>query len=142
MWLATRVTAQAIAKEALAGTLVASLVVFEQGFYDRLGFGNGPYETWCTFDPAQLSVEPAPRRPARITGSDWQAVYDSQASRRRRHRAACNRAPRLTRAEMLWSESSFGLGYFDAGGRLTHHVWCSAEKPRTLFGRVDGLSNP
>jgi hypothetical protein len=130
--LAARVTAQALAEEALAGTPVATLGVFEQGYYNRLGFGNGPYETWCAFDPAQLAVHSAPRLPTRITASDWLAVHESLASRRRWHGAALSCAPRLTHAEMLWGEgeSAFGLGYFDAKGGLTHHLWCSAEKPR------------
>ncbi len=138
--LAARATAQALAEEAAAGTPVASLGVFEQGFYNRLGFGNGPYETWCTFDPAQLTVETTPRPPARITASDWHAVYESRVERRRWHGAASNRAPRLTRAEMLWSENAFGLGYFDGSGRLTHHLWCSADKPRRGPYSVDWMS--
>ena len=127
--LAARVTAQALAEEALAGTPVATLGVFEQGFYNRLGFGNGPYETWCTFDPGQLAITSAPRPPARVSASDWEAVHESRAARRPWHGAATNRAPRLTRAEMLFDEKAFGLGYFDAKGRLTHHLWCSPEKP-------------
>jgi len=127
--LAARVTAQALAEEALAGTPVATLGVFEQGFYNRLGFGNGAYESWRTFDPAQLAVETTPRPPARISTSDWAAVHNGRLDRRRWHGAASNRTPRLTRAEMLWGENAFGLGYYDDGGRLTHHLWCSADKP-------------
>jgi hypothetical protein len=127
--LAARVTAQALAEEALAGTSVAALGVFEQGFYNRLGFGNGPYETWCTFDPGQLAIASTPRPPARITASDWESVHESRAVRRPWHGAATNRAPRLTRAEMLFDEKAFGLGYFDATGQLAHHLWCSPEKP-------------
>jgi hypothetical protein len=138
--LAARVTAQALAEEARAGTPVATLGVFEQGFYNRLGFGNGPYETWCTFDPAQLTVDATPRPPARISAADWQAVHDNQFSRRRWHGAARCVAPRLTRAEMLWDASAFGLGYFAPDGRLTHHVWCSAEKPRRGPYSVEWMS--
>jgi hypothetical protein len=138
--LAARATAQALADEAAAGTPVATLGVFEQGFYNRLGFGNGPYETWCTFDPAQLAIEAPPHPPARITTSDWQAVHDSRLARRRWHGAASNHAPRLTRAEMLWGENAFGLGYFDPGGRLAHHVWLSAEKPRRGPYSVEWMS--
>ena len=138
--LAARATAQALAEEAVAGTPVATLGVFEQGFYNRLGFGNGPYETWCTFDPAQLLVETTPRPPARVTASDWHAVHEGRCARRRWHGAACNHAPQLTRAEMLWGENAFGLGYFDETGRLTHHLWCSADKPRRGPYSVEWMS--
>lgn len=137
--LAARTTALALAEEAAAGTPVASLGVFEQGFYNRLGFGNGPYETWCTFDPAQLTIPTKPRTPSRITTADWQAVHDGRTLRRRWHGAACGLAPRLTRAEMLWGENAFGLGYFDSSGRLTHHLWCTSDKPRRGPYSVDWM---
>lgn len=54
---ASRTTAEAIADAAEEGTLIAGLGVFEQGFYNRLGFGSGPYEHWIDFDPATLKVD-------------------------------------------------------------------------------------
>ena len=38
------------------------LSFFEQGYYDRLGFGTAQYEDWIGFDPALLNV-PFPARP-------------------------------------------------------------------------------
>jgi hypothetical protein len=138
--LAARTTAQALAEEALAGTPVAVIGVFEQGFYNRLGFGNGAYQFWCTFDPAQLSVAPTTRPPVRITADDWQAVHDSRVRRRPWHGAASLSSSRLTRAEMLWDADAFGLGYRDAEGRLAHHLWCSPEKPRRGPYTVEWMS--
>ena len=138
--LAARATAQALAEEARDGAAVATLGVFEQGFYNRLGFGNGPYETWCTFDPAQLAVDTPARPPARLTAADYEAVYESRARARRWHGAAQNRAPRLTHADMLWSDKGFGLGYYAPDGQLTHHIWCSAEKPRRGPYSVEWMS--
>ncbi|MGD9675633.1 MAG: GNAT family N-acetyltransferase [Candidatus Bipolaricaulia bacterium] len=138
--LAGRVTAQALAEEALAGTPVAALGVFEQGFYNRLGFGNGPYETWCTFDPAQLEIRRAPRIPERLTSADWEAVHENRLRRRLWHGAASLLSGALTRADMLWGEKAFGLGYRDDSGTLTHHIWCSAEKPRRGPYTVDWMA--
>ncbi|MDD5645984.1 MAG: GNAT family N-acetyltransferase [Candidatus Bipolaricaulis sp.] len=138
--LAGRVTARALAEEALAGTPVAALGVFEQGFYNRLGFGNGPYETWCTLDPAQLEIQRAPRIPVRLTSADWEAVHGNRLRRRLWHGAASILSGELTRADMLWNEKAFGLGYRDDDGVLTHHIWCSAEKPRRGPYTVDWMA--
>jgi len=127
---AGRTTARALADEVLAGTPVAAIGVFDQGFYDRLGFGNGPYETWCTFDPAQLLARVAPRTPVRLTSADWEAAHANRLERRRGHGAATIASAELTHADMLWGEKSFGLGYRDEAGHLTHHIWCSTDKPR------------
>ncbi len=128
--LAGRTTAQAIANEAITGTPVATIGVFDQGFYNRLGFGNGPYEIWCTFDPAQLLPRSTPKTPVRLTSADWEAVHANRLERHRGHGAATIVSSELTHADMLWGEKSFGLGYRDEAGHLTHHIWCSAEKPR------------
>ena len=57
--LAGRVTAQAIARDAAAsgrGALVATLGMFEQGYYNRLGFGTLDYDHYFSFDPATLRL--------------------------------------------------------------------------------------
>jgi predicted acetyltransferase len=138
--LAQRATAHALAEEARAGTPVAAIGVFEQGFYNRLGFGNGPYETWCTLDPAQLTAHSRPRTPVRLTPADWEEVHASRLRRRRWHGAATVLSADLTRADMLWGEKSFGLGYRDERGTLTHHLWCSTEKPRRGPYRVEWMA--
>jgi len=124
--LAGRLTAQLLAEEAAAGTLVAGLGMFEQGFYDKLGFGCGPYEHWISFDPAQLRIKQRPRVPQRITQEDWQIVHASRLARWRGHAAVNLTPPELTRGEMAAGKGVFGLGYFDGpDGALTHHLWMS-----------------
>jgi len=122
--LAGRLTAQLIAEDVANGALVAGLGIFEQGFYDRLGFGSGGYEHWLAFSPAQLNVETEHRIPRRITVKDWQAVHASRHARQQGH-GAVNLVPAdFTQAEMIWSDDGFGLGYFDGpNGSLTHHIW-------------------
>jgi hypothetical protein len=126
--LASGLTAHALAADAEDGALVAALGAFEQGFYNQLGFGNGSYEHWCTFDPAQLTVDVEPRTPRRLADGDWEAVHRSRLARRRAHGACSVLSPQLTRAEMMWSENGFGLGYADEAGELTHHLWFSAKE--------------
>jgi hypothetical protein len=125
--LAGRLTAEAIAADAAAGAAVSGLGMFEQGYYDRLGFGSGAYGHWLYFDPAQLTVDLKPPVPRRITLDDWEAVHANRVHRARAH-GSCNLPPPFTRAEMLWSKNGFGLGYGKGdGGELSHHVWLSAE---------------
>jgi len=126
--LAGRLTARVLAEEAVGGSLVAMLGVFDQGYYNQLGFGNGGYEHWCTFDPSQLTVAVKPRVPDRLGLSDWERMHANRLQRVLRH-GSCNIAsPELTRADMQWGENGFGLGYTDEEGRLTHHLWCSAKE--------------
>jgi len=125
--LAGRLTAEAVAVDAAAGAAVSGLGMFEQGYYDRLGFGSGAYGYWLYFDPAHLTVDVKPPIPVRITADDWEAVHANRVQRLRAH-GSCNLPPAFTRAEMIWSKNGFGLGYKEGdGGELSHHVWLSAE---------------
>ncbi|MCD6289918.1 MAG: GNAT family N-acetyltransferase [Anaerolineae bacterium] len=123
--LAKRLAARAIAVDAAGGALVSGLSMFEQGFYDLLGFGTGVYEHQVSFDPALLNVDVRPRLPRRLTLDDWAMIHASRLARHRGH-GACNLTPpELTRAEMQWTANGFGLGYCDGpNGELTHHFWC------------------
>jgi hypothetical protein len=122
--LARRLTARVVAADAAGGALVAGLGMFEQGYYDQLGFGTGGYEHRASFDPARLRVAVEARVPRRITADDWAAVHTSRLARLRGH-GSCNLNPaELTRAEMMWMSKGFGLGYYDGPqGALSHHVW-------------------
>ncbi len=122
--LATRLTARSLERAAGQGALVAALGVFEQGYYNRLGFGNGPYDHLVTFDPASLKVDVRPRTPQRITIDDWEAMHAARLGRPRRHGAISLEPAAFTRAEMLYTRNPFGLGYRDgAGGALSHFVY-------------------
>jgi hypothetical protein len=127
--LAKKLTAAAVAADAAEGALVSGLGMFEQGYYDRLGFGTGGYEHWLSFDPARLKVTAKARTPRRLTADDWKAAHEARLKRARGH-GGCNLAPpQITRAEMLGTKNSFGLGYGDGpGGELTHYVWCGAAR--------------
>jgi hypothetical protein len=127
--LARRLTARLVAADAADGALVAGLGMFEQGYYNQLGFGTGSYEHWVGFDPARLRVPVKARVPRRLSVDDWEAVHASRLKRMRGH-GACNLNPAgVTRGEIMWMSKSFGLGYHDGpGGTLSHHLWLSARE--------------
>ncbi|MDH7568149.1 MAG: GNAT family N-acetyltransferase [Armatimonadota bacterium] len=127
--LAGRLTARAVAAAAAEGALVAALGMFEQGYYDRLGFGSGGYEHWLHFDPAHVRVPVRARVPQRLTADDWQAAHAARLARWRGH-GGCNLTPpQMTRRDME-VEDAFGLGYADGpNGEWTHYFWCSAHRP-------------
>lgn len=127
--LAARTLAQSLAMTAEDGALVSSLGMFEQGFYDRLGYGTGSYERQITLDPATLRVPARHRVPSRISVSDWKQAHAARLVRWRGHGSLNLISGRITQSEMLWAApEGFGLGYRDAkNGAISHYVWCSAK---------------
>ncbi|MFW6287475.1 MAG: GNAT family N-acetyltransferase [bacterium] len=123
MGLASKVTAQAVKNAVLNGEKLSTLGMFEQGFYNRLGFGTGVYEHIISFDPGDLLVDKEVISPERITIDDWEKIHQGRINRLRNH-GSCNiLSADITRGEMLWSENGFGLGYYNPTGELSHHIW-------------------
>lgn len=124
---AAGLTARLLARQAAAGMHVSALGMFEQGFYDKLGFGTGTYEHWIRFDPATLMVDHPFRPPKRLHVRDFGAIHVSLCNRKRSHGSVVLSSPQLTRADLGLTPDAFGLGYFDgSGGGLTHFIWGSA----------------
>ena len=121
--LASRATAELVRQDAEAGMMVSALGMFEQGFYSRLGFGNGPSELRWSLDPSNLNVEARAETPVRITAGDSEDVYLAMSKRSLRHGGVRILNPAHVRADMGWTEHPLGLGYRDAKGELTHFVW-------------------
>jgi predicted acetyltransferase len=68
---ASTLTAMALAEGADSGAAVAALGMFEQGFYNRLGFATGAYDHMYRLDPRALRIETPTGRPSacrRTTG--------------------------------------------------------------------------
>lgn len=130
--LATRLTARVIAKEAEGGAVASTLGIFEQGFYNQLGYGGGSYEHWVTFDPADLKVEGSFTPPKRLGKDDWKLVMDSMLKRQKRHGAVTLLPACIVEAELGWTENGFGLGYMNDAGELTHFLW----------GKIKGENGP
>jgi len=141
--LAAKLTAHAVAQCAADGAELAGLGFFEQGFYDRFGFGTGVYEHFVRFDPADLTVTLKPRVPVRITKDDWRDVHDARLRSLRGHGAATVTPPAFTRLRMVAQvkmTKAFGLGYRDRKGRITHHFWSSASEGPAGPHRIQWMS--
>jgi predicted acetyltransferase len=121
--LAAGLTAHAVAQCAASGAELAGLGCFEQGFYDRFGFGMGIHEFLVRFDPADLTVDLKPRVPVRIAKEDWKDIHDARLRSLRRHGSATVLPPAFTRLRTSKPKGGFGLGYRDRKGRITHHFW-------------------
>lgn len=127
--LAGRMTAELLAMDVEEGAAVSGLGMFEQGYYDRLGFGTGSYVPWVSLDPSDLEVDVRPRPPVRLGMDDFEDIHAGRLSRMPAHGACSLGPPGLTKAEMIWSARGFGLGYRDGpGGEITHHLWINAGK--------------
>ncbi len=127
---ARELTARQLAKGARGGAQIAALGMFEQGFYDRLGFGTGSYEHEFTFDPVTLMVDGSFRPPSRLDRDDWAVMHDSLLKRLTGHGGCVLETAGLIKAELGFSDDGFGLGYYE-GADLTHFFWA---EPRGEFG--------
>ncbi|MDF1515698.1 MAG: GNAT family N-acetyltransferase, partial [Anaerolineae bacterium] len=126
---AGRLTARALAEAVSNGALVAGLGIFDQGFYNLLGFGNGTYENWISFDPASLHIDKKPRIPQRLSADDWKIMHQCRLDRLRTHGNCSLLPPEITKSETLLTQGGFGLGYYDGpDGTLSHYLWCKARE--------------
>lgn len=120
---ASSLTARALAQSAEAGHAVAMLGMFEQGFYDRLGFGTGAHELTVAFDPARLDVGHVPyRAPERIPLDAHHDFHAAMAARLSSHGSVVLDAPGLFAADIGLNPKMFALGYRNDEGALTHFL--------------------
>lgn len=124
--IASRLTAQALAQAKADGYHVAGLGIFDQGFYNKLGFGNGYYNNWIAFEPSSLMVPSIKEIPCRIGKKDIESIHECRLRRMRIH-GNINILPEVyTLANIEENENSFGLGFYNKQKLLTHHLWMSA----------------
>ena len=129
--LASRLTALQLLADMEQGAQVAGLRMFEQGFYDHMGFGAGPYEHFVRFDPAALKLEQRADPPLELTVDDWESAHHNRLLRLRSHGSAVLDPPELTQANMLHDAYAFGLGYRQPDSDiLTHHMWIAIQDAR------------
>lgn len=122
--IATKATAETIAEAAQKGVHISALSMFEQGFYNKLGYGTGGYENLVSFDPDHLDIKGKAPVPARIDDKDYKMVHQAKLQRKKRH-GYCSLLPEeLTKGEMLFGDKKpFGLGFKDQNGNITHHLF-------------------
>jgi len=120
--LGSRLTAEAIACAASDGAVASLLSCFEQGFYDRLGFGTLPPELRYRLDPLSLDLDSRARSPRRYSVQDAARLHANRLARRRGHGSVNVLPVSFMRSELCWSAKAFVLGYEDREGRITHHA--------------------
>lgn len=116
-------TAIAVAQDAAAGAQVCALSMFDQGFYNRLGFGNGAYEHRLSVDPARLNVPTSVPTPCRLSAADLVDIHASRKNRWQGHGAITFSGTGMTLTHLVRFPNPFGLGYRDETGAITHMVW-------------------
>lgn len=114
-------TAELLAWGAERGEVFAGLGMFEQGFYDRLGFANFPYTRIAEFRPSELILSGSfSSDPVRLSKQNWQEIHQSRINRLRFH-GSVNLAPVITRADMEINKKTFAIGFRNTNGEMTHH---------------------
>jgi hypothetical protein len=130
--LASTVTVRAIEESAKNGAAMSMLGMFDQGYYEKFGYGSTTYHRVATFDPASLRVPRLTRSPKRLSKEDATAMHRCRCKRKRYH-GGCNLdSASETAATTIWQqETAFGLGFEDDGGSLSHFMWI---KPKGEHG--------
>lgn len=126
--LASRLVTQSITESYHQGTAVSGLLMFEQGYYNYLGYGTGSYDHVFTFDPSYLNVDLNPDRPSRISKDDWKEVHRALLNRKPYHGAVSLLPARISKDKLAWSDQAYGLGYYNEDGELTHFLWLDRDK--------------
>ncbi len=127
-----RVTAHSIAETVQHGAAISVLGMFDQGYYDKLGFGSLPYHRITTVDPTAFNVPKLTRTPVRLSKDDAKELHDCRLRRLRVHGSCNMHGVGITESEMMWdAKGIFGLGFRDDGDVLTHFVVC---KPKGEHG--------
>ena len=125
--LASKVTSLAISESAKNGAALSLLGMFDQGYYEKFGFGSTIYTRHSTIDPSALNVPRLTRAPKRLSACDAEAIHACRNKRRRYH-GGCNlHGVGETSATLMWSEGGFGLGFENEDGELTHCMWIEAK---------------
>lgn len=121
-------TAELLARGAERGEVFAGLGMFEQGFYDKVGFGNFPYMKVVYFRPSEIAVSGKfSTEPVRLSNTDWEEIHKNRISRLRCH-GSVNLPDILTRAEMETNKKSFTIGFRNKEGELSHHYVIASVK--------------
>lgn len=119
--LASTMTARSLRAAADSGAAVAALGMFDQGFYNKIGFGVGAYTNVLRFHPSSLALGHIPyRRPIRLTADDAEEFHALSLRRHRGHGGVTVEPPTMVRSEMEWGSNLIALGYRNDEGRLTH----------------------
>lgn len=125
--LARRVTARLIADMAAEGAALSMLGIFDQGYYDQLGFGTGSYDHRVAVQPQDLCGPLPQSTPRRLSSADWKEMHACRTRRMKRHGYVTFTSPTATQCEAIRNDY-FGFGFSNsASEELTHYLWCRAD---------------
>jgi hypothetical protein len=110
---------------------MSMLGMFDQGYYDKFGYGNTVNHRIATFDPEHLQVPRLTRSPKRLSKDDAKAMHDCRCARKRYHGGCSLDGIGETLATTICQEKAFGLGFENESGALTHFLWI---KPKAEHG--------
>lgn len=119
---AGKLTATRIAIDAENGAEMCALGIFDQGYYNKLGFCNGTYEIVASIIPASLDIKRKVKQPNRLTEKDWEKMHENRIIRNRVH-GSVTLPSYSTYADIGEENKNIGFGYYDDNGNLTHHLW-------------------
>ena len=130
--LASSVAAHAIAESAMNGASMSMLGIFDQGYYEKFGYGSTTYYRISTFDPASLCVPRLSRPPVRLSRDNAKEMHECRCRRKRYHGGCTVDGSGETEATTIYQASSaFGLGFRNSDNVLTHFMWI---KPKGEHG--------
>ena len=124
---AGELTARVLMNAALKGDAAAGLGIFDQGFYNKLGFGNFPYSRIVAFDPLSLRVPALTRPPRRLTRKDISRLNACTLKRKNNHGLVKILPESFINMRMAEIENTFCLGFENDEGELTHYFLAEAE---------------
>lgn len=119
---ASTLSERCLAQGAEAGFAVASLGIFDEGFYDRFGFGTGAGISHVSFDPASMQVDAPYRTPIRLSPDDAVDMQAAMANRLKQHGAVTLDPAEYLKVDWQFQERLFAVGYRNDAGRLTHFI--------------------
>lgn len=119
---ARRLTAEQLIHAHGQGAQAAALGMFDQGFYDQLGFGTGAYEHLFTIDPSTLNVNAKVPAPLRFGMEHASELHAAMLKRCKVHGAIDLLEPALFKAELSFADQFTALGYRDANGAISHFL--------------------
>ncbi len=120
--MASRLTARTVAHLGDEGVAVAALGMFEQGFYDRVGFAAGSYENRVQVYPGDLDIPVPYRTPERLDlDDDLEEIHAAIVDRMPWHGGIAVGGERLSQAGAQIDDQPTLFGY-RTDGTLSHFL--------------------
>ena len=118
---AGRLLARALHRAHDEGAVVSALGAFDQGYYNRLGYGNGCNDVVAWFDPAALNVAEPTLNVVSLGAGDASRMHAARVRRYQWH-GACSITPDgfTSGAVASCGNRGFGLGIEEDGALRAH----------------------